>query len=96
MLVAVITTKLPTLKRADEKLKNDHEIAQIFNNIDEHCSDAECSDLYHQQTRFQCSACLPASEYLKQPNLVHMRRMLGPLSSTTMILMLGYVTTAYY
>ena len=28
------------------KIKNDHEMAQIYYNIDEHGSDAESSDLY--------------------------------------------------
>ena len=50
--------------RADEKqTKNDHEMARIYNNIDEHCSDAECSDLYHQRTR--CSAFVRAPETSK-------------------------------
>jgi len=35
-------------------------MAQIYNNIDEHGSDAECSD--HKQTRFRCSACVRAPE----------------------------------
>jgi len=47
------------------KTKNDPEMAQIYNNIDEYGSNAECSDLYHQQTRFWCLACCSASETLK-------------------------------
>ena len=44
------------------KTKNNHEIAQIYNNIDEHGSDADCLGFHNQQTRFQCSAFLRALE----------------------------------
>ena len=37
-------------------------MAQIYNNIDEHGSNAERSDIYHQQTRFRCSAYVGALE----------------------------------
>jgi len=50
MLVAVITTKLLSLKLmlADKKLKTIIKLLmQIYNNIDENGSDGECSDLYH-------------------------------------------------
>ena len=30
-----------------------------------HGSDAECSDLYHQQTRFRCSPCIRPPESAK-------------------------------
>ena len=53
-------------------------MAQIFNNTDEHGTDAECSDLYHHQLML-CSA-------RETPKLS------TNLANT--ILMLGYVTTA--
>jgi len=66
-------------------MKNDHEMAQIFNNIDEHGSDAECLDLYHKQTQLR-------QRTQKHPNLGHAHRVLGPLSSVNTIPMLGYIT----
>jgi len=54
-----------------------------------HGSDAECSDLYHQRTRFWCSTCCSAFEHRKHPNLMHTRRVLGPLSSTNTIPMIS-------
>ena len=48
-------------------------MAQVYNNIDEHGSDAECSNIYHQQRQIRCSVCCSGSEYQKQPNLAHVR-----------------------
>ena len=59
-------------------------------------SDAECLDLYHQRTQFRWSACCSASEHRKHPILAHTQRVVGPLSPTNMIPMLGYITTAIY
>jgi len=61
-----------------------------------HSSDAECLDLYHQRTQFRWSACCSASEHRKHPILAHTQRVVGPLSPTNMIPMLGYITTAIY
>ena len=49
MLVAVITTKLLTLMRADEKLKMIMKLLRFIIILMMHDSDAECSDLYHQK-----------------------------------------------
>ena len=59
-------------------------------------SDAEWSDLYHQQTGFQWSTCCFAFDRRKHPSFVHACRVLGTLSSTNTIPMLGYITTALY
>jgi len=52
MLVAVITTMLPSLKlmRADEKLKTIMKLLRFIITLMMHGSGTECSDLYHQQT----------------------------------------------
>jgi len=84
----------PVTDTSQWKTKNDHEMAQIYNNIDKDGSNVECSDLY-QQTWFQCSTSCSASELQKHPNLAHVCRVLGPLSSAYTIPMLGYVTALY-
>ena len=98
MLVAVITTKLRslTLMRADEKLKTIMKLLRFIIILMMYGSDAECSDLYHQRTWFRCSACCSVSEHWKRPSFAHVHRVLGPLSSTNTIPMLGYVTTAIH
>ena len=60
-------------------------MAQIYYNIAEHGSDAECLDLFHQQTQFRCLASCSPSEHRKNPNLAH--RGLGRLTSANTILM---------
>ena len=67
MLVAVITTKLPSLKLmvmmlADEKFKTIMKLLRFIIILMMHGSNAECSDVYHQQTRFRCLACCSAAD----------------------------------
>ena len=86
-------------KRADEKFKTIMKLLRfiIIIILMMHGSDAECSDLYpNQRTRFRCSACCSTSEHRKHPSLALVHRVLGPLSSTNTIPMLGYMTTAIF
>ena len=81
--------------QADEKFKTIMKILRFIIILMMHGSDAECSDPYQRRTQFRYSACCSASKHQKHPSLAHTRRVLGPLSSTNTILMLGYVTTAF-
>ena len=91
MLVPVITTKLQSLTRADEKLKTIMKwlrfIITLINTV---------LMLNAQITNKHDSDAWLASKHRKHPNLVHTHRVLEPLSSANTIPMLRYVTTAYF